>query len=116
MSILTRDKILYIINDYAPGIHGLRRVGLVGSYARNDFTESSDLDLVFDLDNTQKDGTLTEAAATLRLILMNQFRKKLDIIKYDSIHQYLELPINMYQRKGYEKMLEDLAWIWEADK
>lgn len=116
MAVLTRGAILRILNDYAPGIHGLKRVGLVGSYARDDFTESSDLDLVFNLDNAQTDSTLTETVAALRLILIDQFRKKLDIIKYENILQNLEMPINFYQRKGYEKMLEDLAWIWEAGK
>jgi predicted nucleotidyltransferase len=115
MTVLTQAIIHRIINDFAPYIHGLRRVGLVGSYARDDYTDSSDVDLVFDLDSTQTDNTLTETVVKLRQIFADQFRKGLDVIKYDSIFKYMDSSVNEYRRKGYQKMLEDLRWIWEAN-
>jgi predicted nucleotidyltransferase len=111
---LTAATLRRIVGDHAPSVHGLRRVGLVGSYAREDYSPASDVDLVFDMDETFSDETFTETGVLLRSIFMDQFRKELDIIRYASIFACLHKPekLTESQLKGYKKMLEDLVWIW----
>lgn len=115
MPSLTSAVINRIINDIAPTADGLRRVGVVGSYARNDYTISSDVDLVFDMEKGAEDAILASTGARLRAIFMNQFRTNLDVINYNSILQRLDEPekLTCYQVDGYRQMLIDLIWIWE---
>ena len=50
MASLTPAIIRRIVKDNAGAVKGLKRVGLVGGYARSDYTDTSDMDLIFDLD------------------------------------------------------------------
>ena len=58
---------------------GIERIGLYGSFARNEQTEKSDIDLLFDLKDESK-LSLTERQR-LYLILRNKLRRKLDLVE-----------------------------------
>ena len=115
MPILTMPLIRRIIDDIAPSVNGMQKIGIVGSYARSDYNSNSDIDLVFALEGVFIDETLTEAGIRLKAIFLDQFRVKLDMINYADIIQNLENPENLlqYQLIGYRMMLKDLIWIWE---
>ena len=58
---------------------GIERIGLYGSFARNEQTEKSDIDLLFDLKDESK-LSLTERQR-LYHILRNKLRRKLDLVE-----------------------------------
>ena len=105
-----------IIEDYAPLSKTLRRVGLVGSYARGDFTEESDIDLVFDIITDNLDDDTFNVAMMVKNILLNQFRKNVDIIIYNVIVTRMDIVSDFYFKEGHQKMYEDLVWFWESDR
>lgn len=115
---LSLEKLCRIINDITPTDSGLLCVGVVGSYARNDHTSFSDIDLVFSMEKDCIDDVLYSIGMRLKSILINQFRVELDIINYDNILKSLEEPqvLTRYQLEGYNQMLKDLTWIWKCKK
>jgi uncharacterized protein len=70
------QNILPFVDEY-----GIKRVGVFGSFARGEATESSDIDLVFDF---QKDfGLLTLSG--LKIALEEKLDKKIDIVEFSSL-------------------------------
>lgn len=110
--MLNIDTLSEIISDTAIESETLYRVGLVGSFARGDFTISSDVDLVFDTDNKLIDEAIMTAGLKIRSIIYDQFRKKTDIINYYTILKYKEYNDSNVCTEGYKKMLEDIIWLW----
>ena len=71
-----RQNILPFIDEY-----GIKRVGVFGSLARGEATESSDIDLVFDF---QKEFGLI-ALSGLKIALEEKLDKKVDIVEFSSL-------------------------------
>lgn len=106
---LKLGTLVRIAQDIAPQSTTLLRVGIVGSYARGDNTEYSDVDLVFQTST----GDLDEACdigMRIKRILYDQFMKKADIINYDTI---LYKSQNDDPTGGYAQMLKDIKLLWE---
>lgn len=77
---------------------GIERIGLYGSFARNEQTEKSDIDLVYEL---EKGRTLPWAEkGRLYRILRRKLHKKLDLVDW----KYMN-PIVMYYMK------QDLIYV-----
>ncbi len=70
------QNILPFVDEY-----GIKRVGVFGSFARGEATESSDIDLVFDF---QKDFGLL-ALSGLKIALEEKLDKKIDIVEFSSL-------------------------------
>jgi len=105
-----------IVKDHAPLCAIVKKVGVTGSFARGeDYTEASDIDLVVDIEGEHFDKEALWVAERIRKILMDQFRKKVDFIKYDTIIDRKDTPSNFYIQKGYRKMYEDLIWLWRKE-
>ncbi len=102
-----------IIQDYAPRSDTLNRVGLVGSFARGDWTEYSDIDLVFDTGQELLSEAIESSALMIRKILIDQFRLRCDIVPYKTILKYKDKDSEDIITMGYKKMFEDLIWLWE---
>lgn len=71
-----RQNILPFVDEY-----GIKRVGVFGSLARGEATESSDIDLVFDF---QKDFGLI-ALSGLKIALEEKLDRKVDIVEFSSL-------------------------------
>ncbi len=72
---------------------GIERIGLYGSFARNEQTEKSDIDLVYEL---EKGRTLPWAEKErLYRILRRKLHRKLDLVAY----QYMNPFVKYYMRK-----------------
>ena len=111
---MVKPSTLYeIIADYAPTSQTLLRVGLVGSYAREEAGDKSDVDLVFDTGDTLSQEAILSAGLGIRGGLRNQFNINTDIINYNTIIKKVSQPgQHPIEARGYELMLEDLKWIW----
>jgi len=113
--VLTKSVLQEIIKDVAPNSVTLKRVGLVGSFSRDDFTDKSDVDLVFDTGEKIIDEAVLSAGLKIRSIISNQFDCDVDIINYATIILRANEENSTYCVEGYRKMLEDLKWIWRRE-
>ncbi|MDR0918707.1 MAG: nucleotidyltransferase domain-containing protein [Oscillospiraceae bacterium] len=66
-----RDKACHIAKN-----HGVKKLFLFGSYARNEATEKSDIDLV--IDNCEPDSLF--GLSSLKIDLENSLKKSVDIL------------------------------------
>jgi predicted nucleotidyltransferase len=105
-----------IISDYAPKSETLLRVGVVGSYARESFTENSDIDLVFDTGHKLIDEAIMSVGLKIKSILRDQFKLNTDIINYDTITKRINKSHPPVSANGYNLMLSDLKWIWSKEQ
>lgn len=67
---------------------GIERIGLYGSFARNEETETSDIDLVFDLE-AGRSLSWSEKDRLYR-ILSRQLHKKLDLVNSRFMNPFIE--------------------------
>ena len=73
-----------------PEKYGLRAVYLFGSYARNEATEDSDVDLIVDTSGTALKSLLTLGA--LYCDLEEALEKRVDLITVSSLEQPAQMP------------------------
>jgi predicted nucleotidyltransferase len=87
---LTEQKILGLLkaNESHIKSFGVRSLGLFGSFAHGDNTESSDLDLVVEFDKKTFD-----AYMDLKLFLESLFDRPVDLVLADAIKPRLRGPI-----------------------
>jgi len=115
--ILTINILKEIITDgvkLSPHIH---RVGLIGSYARGDNHDSSDIDLLLDVPGVYYNETMSEFGHFVEHVLDYQFNKKLNIVRYTTALNYAatvpKAKSYWYYQEGYKKMLQDVVWLYE---
>lgn len=70
--------------------YNLKAVFLFGSYARNEATEQSDIDLLVDTEGTQIKGLF--ALGALYCELEEALQKKIDLITVNALEQRLQMP------------------------
>ena len=87
---LTEQKILGLLkaNEAYIKAFGVRSLGLFGSFAHGDNTESSDLDLVVEFEKKTFD-----AYMDLKLFLEDLFDRPVDLVLADAIKPRLRGPI-----------------------
>ncbi len=78
---------LQIIKDYFQNLP-VRSVYVFGSYAQNKQTEQSDIDLLVDVDYTQKKVSLLDFIGW-KLDLEKIIGKKIDLVSEDGISKYI---------------------------
>ena len=112
-----------IIKDTILDTQSLKRIGVTGSYARGDFNERSDIDLVFDTGNLLMDESTIKAGISIKSILGDQFGHNVDVIMYSTILTKTEqmnseetLKGRLLALHGYKQMLDDLKWIWRVEE
>jgi len=74
----------------------VRKIGLFGSYSRNENNENSDIDFIVDFDNTNFDDFMD-----LSFKLEDLFNKKIDLLTENSISPYIK-PLIQNDIKWYE--------------
>jgi predicted nucleotidyltransferase len=77
--ILTKENIKQIVRDYFKD-KPVKRVYLFGSYARGDANIESDVDLMIDIDDTNKRMSLFEFIK-LQLGIESALNKKVDLVE-----------------------------------
>ncbi len=80
--VQNRDQIISIIgqNKQALRSYGVRRLGLFGSFSRNQATASSDLDFLVELEKKTFD-----AYMGLKIFLEDLFQCRVDLVLSDSL-------------------------------
>jgi len=116
MANISLKALRLILSDCMSQSTEITRVGLVGSYARGDYSLDSDIDLLYQAKSEKP--TDEDIFLKIQSILMNQFRKRLDVINYDTVIKNLQEPKSLthVEYAGYRQMLRDLKWIWETEK
>jgi len=74
------DQIIPILRKYA-----VKRAALFGSYARGDYDEKSDVDVLFEPPQGMGMGVVS-----LHRDLENSLKKKVDLVSYNGISKYLK--------------------------
>lgn len=92
---------LQIIKDYFQNLP-VRRVYLFGSYAENRQTEQSDIDLLLDIDYSQKKVSLLDFIGW-KLDLEKLIGKKIDLVSQDGTSKYIQPFIDKSKTLLYEK-------------
>lgn len=72
---------------------GIERIGLYGSFARNEQTGKSDIDLVYELSKGKK--LLLKDREQLNRILRRKLHRKLDLVNYEVMNPF----VRYYMRK-----------------
>jgi len=85
-TIPTRQQILDVltINDQALKNQGVRRIGLFGSFARNEGRSRSDLDFLVELERPTFDNFMN-----LAFLLEKLFVRKVDLVTPDSLNKHV---------------------------
>jgi predicted nucleotidyltransferase len=85
--LLSKQEILARLADHAALLQTfhVRRIGLFGSYARQEQTKQSDIDLLVEFESASFDNFMNLAFAMERL-----FHKKIDLIMPESLSPYLK--------------------------
>lgn len=76
-----KQTIIPILQNY-----NVSRAGLFGSYAKNEYTEESDIDILIQLDNKI---SLLEFVR-IKLDLEDKLKKKVDLVEYQAIKPRLK--------------------------
>ena len=113
--MVSLGTLINIISDFAPRSLKLSKVGLIGSYARNEQSSDSDVDMVFMTPDGNIDEPLIAVAMPIRSVLLNQFRVGLDVVNYRTILNRANAASDLYFQDGYKQMLRDLRWVWEGN-
>jgi len=89
-----RDEILKILADHRETIrsYGVRRLGLFGSYARNEADPESDLDMLVEFE-TGKKAKSFDAYMDLKAFLETLFDRPVDLVIKEAIKPRLTNPI-----------------------
>ena len=77
--ILTKENIKKVVQDYFKD-KPVKKVYLFGSYARGDANTDSDVDLIIDIDDTNKRISLFDFIR-LQLGIENALNKKVDLVE-----------------------------------
>jgi predicted nucleotidyltransferase len=88
----------------------IRKIGIFGSYARGDWGAASDLDLLYDYDETADDSAdeILEYVETVDAAAKNTANmEKVDFVWYKGM-------IESANAKFKEAVLRDVIWIYEA--
>ena len=80
--IKTLEKNMNAIQQY-----GVKKIGLFGSFARNDQTENSDINLLMEFESEKE---TYENYMGLLLFLEKLFSKKVDLVMYDAVREELK--------------------------
>ena len=85
---LHKDSILALLsaNKVALAAYGVNRIGLFGSYIRNEATAQSDIDLLVDI---QKEKKTFSNFLSLNHFLENLFGKKVELVTTQSLSPYI---------------------------
>jgi len=92
---------LQIIKNYFKNLP-VKNVYLFGSYANNTQTESSDIDLIVDVDYSQKQVSLLDFIGW-KLDLEKLVGKKVDLVSEDGVSEYIRPFIDKGKTLLYEK-------------
>ena len=72
-------------------IYHIRRMGLIGSFSRNEQTEKSDIDFVIELDSDTVD--IYETKKKLRDYLSHLFLRQVDLASYKYLKPFIKQKI-----------------------
>jgi predicted nucleotidyltransferase len=85
---LHKESIIKMLtaNKQQLALHGVNRIGLFGSYVRNEMTPNSDIDLLVDI---QKDKKTFSNFVSLNHFLEDLFGKKVELVTIQSLSPYI---------------------------
>ncbi len=85
---MTRDDIMHRIREHDDFLlsHGIKRIGLFGSYARGEQNKQSDIDFVVEFDEGKKN---YDNFIDLCFFLENILGKKIDLLTEESVSPFM---------------------------
>ncbi len=86
--MLTADSILGALAEHRERIrsHGVRRIGLFGSFARGEEREGSDIDILIEFEEGERS---FDAYMDLKFFLEDLFRRRVDLVDRDTVRPAL---------------------------
>ena len=84
--MIRREEIIAYLQENKEIFHdlyGIRKIGLFGSFARNEQTDNSDLDILIEMDS--KSENIFDKRMQLQELLMEKFSRKVDICHEQAI-------------------------------
>jgi predicted nucleotidyltransferase len=88
-NILNRQQLIKYLDsrkDFFQKRYHVRKIALIGSFARNEQTPQSDIDILIDLDENTPD--IFEVKRLLQQELENKFKRKVEIVSERYIKPY----------------------------
>jgi uncharacterized protein len=84
--MISRDEIIAYLQENKEIFHdlyGIQKIGLFGSFAREEQTDNSDLDILIEMDSTTEN--IFDKRIQLQELLMKRFSRKVDICHEQAI-------------------------------
>ena len=84
--MIRRDEIIAYLQENKQIFHdlyGIQKIGLFGSFAREEQTDNSDLDILIEMDSTTEN--IFDKRMQLQELLMKRFSRKVDICHAQAI-------------------------------
>ncbi len=89
--MIDQKEIIKILADHLPELrekYNISKIGLIGSFARNEQTEESDIDILFEFRPGTRD--ILEKKEKLRDYLSKQFHREVDLCREKYIKPYFK--------------------------
>lgn len=89
MTKLNKENILSILKENKNNLRqfGVLKIGLFGSYIRNESTDLSDIDFIVEFEEGKKN---YDNFITLTFFLEKLFKKEVDLLTLDSLSPYIK--------------------------
>jgi len=112
------DILKCVITDAVRLCDSIKKVGIVGSFARGNSSHTSDVDLLLQVsDTTAYSEALSTFGHYVQHVLDYQFNKRLDIVNYDTANRRAAtvptIKGQWYHQEGYQEMLREVVWVYE---
>ena len=89
--MLNQKDIIAFLSDQLPGLkaeYNISQIGLFGSFARNEQTDKSDIDILLEFESGTKN--IYEKKHKLKEFLVNYFQRDVDLCRKKYIKSYME--------------------------
>lgn len=94
MKMISKENILSYLTDIKPMLESryhVSKIGLFGSFARNEQTEASDIDLIVEFKPQTEN--LPEKKEAIRQLVGSQFHRKVDLAREKYLKPYFKKQI-----------------------
>ena len=102
------DKDLVDVIQMSANYPSILRMGVFGSYARGDQTSESDIDIIYDYDETQVDDMLDCLDA-----ILNEIEKKNKKVDFYAYYLLFKDDMTRSGAKFRDNVLQEIVWIYD---
>ena len=106
---VNKESILFILKTLDKEKYEINKIGLFGSFAREEETEQSDIDIFVDF---KEEANVFRNFYDIKYDLEEIFQKKVDLISSDNFdHEYKLKEVKDYKEKVKKEIMESIIYV-----